>query len=75
MAADGHRWPTISHASNWMPGSGTQTSRIGSMILELLHNMERKHVQDVRKFQLLKSFHAKAGMNAAFSTDQAYSAF
>ena len=45
------------------------------MILELLHNMERKHVQDVRKFQLLKSFHAKAGMNAAFSTDQAYSAF
>jgi len=47
-----------------------------TIILERLRYMEGKRAQEMRKFQLLQKLHAKAvGMNAAFSTDQACSAF
>ena len=43
------------------------------MILEALHYVEEKHVQHVRIFHVLQSFHAKAaGASAAASANLAY---
>ncbi len=43
-----------------------------AMILEAFHDMEEKHALHVRKFRLLKSFHAKAtGTIAAYPANRA----
>jgi len=42
-------------------------------ILELFHEMERKHALHVRKFHLMKRFHAEAAdINATFPANQVY---